>query len=138
MYNRHSILFFDDNFVKFIEITNSTEKHETRITKLQHVKSIANEKVLIRVIYAHKIRNTRLHLHVLIKVKHWILIKHEKKQKFEIKWYDFYKILSHHFLKMYRLISSNDKILKNLFKDNKFVKANVINNDVKIGSSSIK
>ena len=32
LYDRLSILFFDDNSAKSIEITNSTEKHETRIT----------------------------------------------------------------------------------------------------------
>ena len=57
LYDRHSILFFDDHFVKFIKITNSSEKHETRITKLQNVRLIANEKLLIRVIYANKIRD---------------------------------------------------------------------------------
>ena len=69
LYDKHSILFFDDNFAKFIEITNSTKKHEIRITKLQHVKLIANEKLLIRVIYANKIRNTRLDSHVSIKIE---------------------------------------------------------------------
>ena len=57
LYDKHLILFFNDNFVKFIEITNSTEKHETRITKLQHVKLTTNEKLLIRVIYANKTRD---------------------------------------------------------------------------------
>ena len=70
LYDKHSILSFDENFVKFIEITNSTTKHETRITKLQHVKLTANEKLLIRVIYANKIRNIRFNLHVSIKVEH--------------------------------------------------------------------
>ena len=70
LYDKHSILFFDDNFVKFIGITNLTEKHETRITKLQHVKFIANEKLLIRVIYSNKIRNIQFDLHVSIKIKH--------------------------------------------------------------------
>ena len=32
----------------------------------------------------------------------------------------------------HQLILSNDKILKNLFNDNQFVKANVINDDVKV------
>ena len=138
LYDRHWILFFDDDFVKSIEITNSTEKHETRITKLQHVRLTANEKLLIRVIYANIIRNIQFNSHVSIKVKHWMLIKHEKEQKFEINWYKFYKILSHHFLKTYRLILSNDKLLKNLFNDNKFVKANVIDDNVKNWFSSIK
>ena len=123
---------FDNNSVKFIEITNSTKKHEARITKLRHVRLITNEKLLIRVIYANKIWDIRFNLHVSIKIKHWILIKHEKKQKFKIKWHNFYKILNYHFLKTYRLILSNNKILKNLFNDNKFVKTNVINDDVKI------
>ena len=52
-------MFFDDNFAKFIEITNSTKKHETRITKLQYVWLTANEKLLIRVLYAGKIRDIR-------------------------------------------------------------------------------
>ena len=72
-------MFFDNNSVKFIEITNSTEKYEKRIAKLQYVRLIANEKLLIRVIYANKIRNTRLDLQVSIKVKHRMLIRHEKK-----------------------------------------------------------
>ena len=138
MYDRHSILFFDDNFVKSIEITNSTEKHETRVAKLQHVRLTVNEKLLIRVIYANKIRDIRLDLHVSIKVEHWMLLRHEKKQKFKIKSYDYYKILNYYFLKTYRLISSNDKVLKNLFNDNKFVKANVINDNVKIWFLSVK
>ena len=89
MYDRYSILSFDDNSVKSIEITTSTEKHETRIAKLQHVRLIANEKLLIRVIYINGIRNTWLNLHISIKIKHWMLMKHEKKQKFKIKWYNF-------------------------------------------------
>ena len=70
LYDKHSILLFDDNIVKFIEITNSTKKHETHIIKLQHVKLTANKKLLIRVIYANKIRDIRLDLHVSIKTKH--------------------------------------------------------------------
>ena len=137
LYDKQSILFFDENFAKFIEITNSTEKHETRVIKLQHVRLIANEKLLIRVIYANKIRNIRFDLHVSIKIKHWMLMKREKK-KIEIKWYNFYKILNYRFLKTYQLIFWNDKVLKNLFDDNKFVKTNVINDDVKIWFSSVK
>ena len=70
LYDRHSSLFFDENSAKFIEITNSTEKHETRITKLQHDKLTANEKLLIRAIYTNNIRDTRLDSHVSIKIKH--------------------------------------------------------------------
>ena len=68
--DRHLILFFADNSVKFIEIPNSTEKHEARIAKLQHAKLTANEKLLIRVICANKIRDIRFNLHASIKVKH--------------------------------------------------------------------
>ena len=67
-----------------------------------------------------------------------MLIKHEKKQKFEIEWHDFYKILNHHSLKTYRLLSSHDKVLKNLFNDNKLVKTNVMNDDVKLWFSLVK
>ena len=70
MYDKHLILFSDNNCAKFIEIANSTEKHETRIAKLQHVKLIANEKLLIRVIYTNKIRDIWFNLHISIKVKH--------------------------------------------------------------------
>ena len=138
LYDRHSILFFDDSSVKSIEVTNSTKKHEARITKLQHVRLTANKKLLVDIIYANKIRDIRLNSHVSIKTKHWMLMRHEKKQKFETKCYDFYKILNDHFLKTYRLTSSNDKVLKNLFNDNKFAKTNVINNDLKIWFSSVK
>ena len=67
-----------------------------------------------------------------------MLIKHEKMQKFETKWYDSYKILNHHSLKTYRLIFLNDKVLKNLVNDDKFVKTNVINDDVKTWFSLVK
>ena len=70
LYNKYLILFLDHNSAQFIEITNSTEKHETRITRLQHVKLIANETLLTRVIYANKIRNIGFDLHASIKVKH--------------------------------------------------------------------
>ena len=59
-------------------------------------------------------------------------------KNFEIKWYDFYKILNHHFLKTDQLISSNDKVLKILFNDNKFVKTNVINDNIRVRFSSVK
>ena len=49
-----------------------------------------------------------------------------------MKYYDFCKILNYRSFKTYRLISSNDKVLKNMLNDSKFVKANVINDDVKI------
>ena len=111
------------------------QKHETRIVKLQHVRLTANEKLLIRVIYANKIRDIRLDLHVSIKIKHWMLIRHKKSRNLKLNDMIFIKILNHHFLKTYRLISSNDKIL---FNDNKLVKANEINDDVKIWFSSAK
>ena len=70
LYNKHLILFFDNNFVKSIEVTNSTKKHETRIVKLQHVKLSTNEKLLIRAIYTNKIRDIRLDSHVSIQIEH--------------------------------------------------------------------
>ena len=70
LYDKHSILFFDNNSAKFIEITNSTEKHETRIAKLEHVRLIANKKLWIRVIYANKIRDIRFNSHASIKLEH--------------------------------------------------------------------
>ena len=131
LYHKHLVLFFDENFVKSIEITNSTEKHETRRTKLQHVKLAPNKNLLIRAIYVNNIRYIQLDSHISIKVKHWMLIKHGKKQKLETKWYNFYKILNHYFLKTYRIILSNNEILKSLFNDNKFFETNMINDIVK-------
>ena len=84
LYDKHLILFFDNNFAKFIEITNLTEKHETRIINLQHVRLNINKKLLIHVIYANKIRDTRLDLHVSIKLEHWMLIKHEKNKNLRL------------------------------------------------------
>ena len=46
------------------------KKHETRITKLQHVRLIVNKRLLVRVIYANKIGNIRFNLHISIEVKH--------------------------------------------------------------------
>ena len=60
-----------------------------------------------------------------------MLMIQEEKQKFEMKSHDLYKILNRLLLKTYSLISSNDKILKNLLKKNKIVKTNILNDDVK-------
>ena len=67
-----------------------------------------------------------------------MIIKHVEKQNIGLKWYDFYKILNYHFLKTYRLIPSNNEVLKNLFNDNRFVKTNIINDDVEFRFLSIK
>ena len=119
-----------------MEIPNSTDEHEARISRLQHARLAANKKLLDRAIYANKIRDSCLDSNKPIQVGKWVLVRHEDKQKFEAKWYGPYKILSYHPLGTYRLASPKGAVLKNLFNGNRLIEANVVNDDVKEWSSS--
>jgi len=53
-----------------------------------------------------------------IKKENWVLIWNEEFQKFEVKWFKFYKILKTHSLKTYALQTSMKCVLWNLIHNN--------------------
>jgi hypothetical protein len=107
---------------------------ESRISALNHARSLANEALLYKAIRAKLIRDSTVSKSSL-EVNSWVLMRNEAKQKFESQWFGPYKVLKKHPLGTYALAEPGGRVLKNLVNGARLVPAHV-NNPGQLWTSS--
>jgi hypothetical protein len=94
------------------------------LQNLSDARTKANELLLARAIRTNRIRDS-LVTKTSFKANDWVLVRNETAQKYEVKWFGPYKVLSAHPLGTYALAEPNGRVLRNLINGSRLIEANV-------------
>src|SRR5208282_649641 len=103
-------------------------EHEERIRTMSSVRQEATRATYERALRDRKFRDDIVTPHTL-EVGEWVLVRHEKPQKLESKWFGPYQIVQKMLLGTYRLQDSNGSELQALVHGNRLIKANISTTD---------
>ena len=103
LYSYHLFLSSDKNSLRSLKLTILNKEYKKCITTLHTARTKVNKRLLVKAEHLQKIQKKRVKqdCYKSIKTGKWVLIHHEDKHKFKLKWYEFYKVLSHHSLSTY-------------------------------------
>jgi hypothetical protein len=99
--------------------------------RLQAVRAVRQDAAIAtyeRAIKEKGVRDELVSLHTL-EVGEWVLVRHEKPQKLECKWFGPYQIIEKKLLGTYRLQDPNGKELAALVHGNRLIQANIRTTD---------
>jgi transposase InsO family protein len=120
VYGVHPRLPGDDLSKDVLPFTERAEE----LRNLSDARTKANELLLARAIRTNRIRDS-LVTKTSFKVDDWVLVRNEAAQKYEVKWFGPYKVLSAYPLGTYALAEPNGRVLRTLINGSRLVEANV-------------
>jgi len=120
VYGKQPHLFGDVNKALPSDAT-ATEDHEERFKVLQSARQEAAAASYERAFKDKKVRDNVVTPHKLDEGE-WVLVRHEKPHKFEVKWFGPYQIIQKMLLGTYRLQDPNGRELAALVHGNRLVK----------------
>ena len=127
LYSHHLFLPFNENSSRSFELTILNEEHKKHITTLRTARAKVNKRLLVKAEHTQKIWKERVKQdhYKPIEAGKWVLIYYEDKHKFKSKWFESYKVLSHHSLSTYQLKDSNNNMLVNLINSQHLIEAHI-------------
>src|SRR5437773_3352095 len=126
VYGRHPHLLGDPN--KALPIDATPANHEERIRIMSSARQEAARATYERAAKARDIRNEIVTPHAL-QEGDWVLVRHEKPQKFESKWFGPYQITQRMLLGTYRLQDPFGRELLALVHGNRLIEAQIRTTD---------
>ncbi len=126
LYGRQPHLLGDPN--RALPIDATPEGHDERIRLVQSARQEAAVAMHERALKAKGARDEIVTLHSL-EEGDWVLVRHEKPQKFETKWFGPYQIVQRMLLGTYRLHDPDGRELQALVHGNRLIKANIRTTD---------